>query len=1104
MERKEPNDREELRRLIRRVRNRWRMRQLLTGGLVTLAAGLTALLLVSVVLARWSPGPVPGTIFAALVYLGVFGVAVRTLLLPATRRLNDRQVALYLEEHEPGLRAEILTAVEAIDGESGGEGGTLLDRLVRTAVTRSREVEGGRRVDREPLRRLSWTTATAAAALLLVFLVDPLGIRTGLPDALQPWSAVEAASPLLLEVTPGDTTIVRGSELALSASSVGFDAEDVVVAVRSRESNGWERWPMIPDPGGSVHQFLLFRVDEPIDYFVEADGVRSMTHRVDVTDLPYVSRLELEIHHPAYTGRAPERLDNGRDLAVLPGTRIRVRAHPTVSAPGGRVVLEGMEDVELSVGADGSLEGEFRVERSGSYRVELSDERGVLHRGTPDHLIDLLEDLPPVVSFARPGRDVRATSVEEVYVEARAADDHSVAVLDIVYSVNGESPRSVSLIGDPATRLPEVSAGHTFFLEEYDLRPGDLVAYHARALDNGPNAEAREARTDLYFIEIRPFSQDFSQADAGGQMPGDGGQDGDDMGGQYSQRQRDIVTATFNVERDRRFYAPGQMEEDLLTLREAQRRLKEEVDSFLAELTPRLARAPEEMHEVAELLPVAIEAMGVAVEMLEAGDPSEALPPEQRALQYLLRAEAVFREVQLAQADGAGGGGGGAELREDLADYFDLEMDRLRNQYEELQRGERREMDQQRDETLERLRELARRQEQERERLRRAQEQLPAGSPAPGGESQRRLAEETEEAARQLERLAREQSSPEMAETARRLHEAAEAMRRSAAMRDQGGTEHANEAARALEDARRLLDRDRRSRLEQEASEAAERTRRALERQRGIEEAVDRLPEGPPPERRTAAAPLRFDRDDLVEELQGLRDELRRLAGEAAREDREAERKFREAAAAIGEGRLMERIEFARRMMDRMQPDQAREHEAETTRLLEELSEQVRAAAARVESGAGGTPGELAERARELARGAESMEERSRRASEGRAEGEGIDPESARQLSREAGERAAEAEDLRQGLQGMGASTDRLDGLIGRFRELEAEPRYLDPREVAEIQRELIEGFLELEFELRRHLSGGDERAPMVANPGDVPEVYRDLVEEYFRTLAEP
>ena len=47
---------------------------------------------------------------------------------------------------------------------------------------------------------------------------------------------------------------------------------------------------------------MLFDVAAPIDYFVEAVGVRSPVYTLKVADMPYVQKLELEYHFPAYTG----------------------------------------------------------------------------------------------------------------------------------------------------------------------------------------------------------------------------------------------------------------------------------------------------------------------------------------------------------------------------------------------------------------------------------------------------------------------------------------------------------------------------------------------------------------------------------------------------------------------------------------------------------------------------------------------------------------------------------------------------------------------------------------------------------------------------------
>ena len=64
---------------------------------------------------------------------------------------------------------------------------------------------------------------------------------------------------------------------------------------------------------------------------------------------------------------------------------------------------------------------------------------------------------------------------------------------------------------------------------------------------------------------------------------------------------------------------------------------------------------------------------------------NDAIPGEQKALQYLLRAEATFRQIEVAFGNSGGGGGGGGGAGRDLASLFDLELDTQKNQYETAQ-----------------------------------------------------------------------------------------------------------------------------------------------------------------------------------------------------------------------------------------------------------------------------------------------------------------------------------------------------------------------------------------------------------------------------------
>ena len=101
------------------------------------------------------------------------------------------------------------------------------------------------------------------------------------------------------------------------------------------------------------------------------------------------------------------------------------------------------------------------------------------------------------------------------------------------------------------------------------------------------------------------------------------------------------------------------------------------------------------------------------------------MPPEQRALKEPQRADAIFREIQVAFNQS--GQGQNSQQAEELADLFELEMDKRKNQYETLNRERQQQSQQQDDEAKRKLEELARRMqrevEQQQQRMQQARNQ---------------------------------------------------------------------------------------------------------------------------------------------------------------------------------------------------------------------------------------------------------------------------------------------------------------------------------------------------------------------------------------------
>src|SRR3954469_1214180 len=663
----------ELVEIIHQVRRRWRMKLALRGALGVVGLGVLVLLASAYGLESWRFTPAAIITFRIVVALAMVGLVGYFFVRPLLRQATDEQVALYLEEHEPSLQAAIISAVEAEHGGSGSPfSATLVRRLVESAVEKARAIDGGRRVEAVPMRRYGATLALISGAAIALFLLGPAYLRHALSALLIVSRDVEAAAPYSIEVTPGNATVARGADQAITAKLSGFTSEQAAIVMRKSPTAAYERVPLLRNENGS-YEGMLFDLAAPIEYFVEANGVNSKHFNLKVVDLPYVQRLELEYHFPAYTGLAPQKVEDGGDIAVLKGAEVHVRAVPTMAAPGGQIVLGDKDKSGLSPDTSGGspapLLGTFNVDRDGFYHIELDAPSGERLTASPQYTIDALDDQPPTVSISKPGRDTTASPIEEVFVEAHAEDDFGVRDLELVYSVNGGAEKTVHLF-DGKKRMTEVSGGHTFYLEELDVKPGDFVSYYAKAADNDAVQGSKPAMSDMYFVRVRPLSKEFKKAESNAGGGGGGGGGGGQVGA-LSQQQRQIIAATFNINRDRKTMAADKLRENSTVIALSQAKLRDQVDGLVTRMNSRLVQQDPAFKKVADLLPQAVTEMKQAEAKLQAASPDGAIPFEQKALQILQKAEEEYEtqvSMQRQQGGGGGGGGGQSQMAEDLAD----------------------------------------------------------------------------------------------------------------------------------------------------------------------------------------------------------------------------------------------------------------------------------------------------------------------------------------------------------------------------------------------------------------------------------------------------
>jgi hypothetical protein len=663
--------REQLHAYIAQLEQRLRWSTILRGAAIVTGGALVAtLVLVAIANAlAFSHGSVTAARFALILILAI--AAAAGLALPL-RRLTRRRAIGTAETAFPQFQQRLTTFAER-DGQD-----PFIELLAGDALDVARTAEPKEMVTDRRLWVSLGTAVGALAVLIWMVAAGPGFIGYG---ASLLWTGPRKPALYDLRVAPGDAVIRRHADQMISALPTGLRSPDVKLYARFQSSPRWETIAMQHSAASFAggYQFVFAALPENVEYYVTAGAITSKHFNIRVTDLPSVKQIRVTYHYPGWTGMPPEIEERGADLRAVTGTEAELEIATDRPLPGGEIQLDNGQKIQLTGGQNNLYHGSVKMDHDGVYHV-AGIEQGQNVRVSEDFFIEARKANPPQIAMVRPGRgDYHASPIEEVTLTAHATDEYGLKGVTLHYSVNGGAETAIDVL--PKKGEKQADGSTTLALETFKLVPGDLVSVYATAKDANP--ESAEAHTEMIFIQADPFEREFSQSQAGGGGGGGGGGGQGNDSAQISQREKEIIASTFKQQSDKN--ATAQQAADIAKiLAQAQGTLRDQSVTLSGRLEAReLTNENKAISEFQKDMLTASEAMTPASQQLQQQKWKDAIPNEQKALQALLRAEATFRQIQVAfgQQGGGGGGGGGGAAR-DLAALFDLELDTEKNQYE--------------------------------------------------------------------------------------------------------------------------------------------------------------------------------------------------------------------------------------------------------------------------------------------------------------------------------------------------------------------------------------------------------------------------------------
>ncbi len=703
------------------ARRVWKRTLFWTGCAIAIV-GLIAILAGAAIVDLLMPLPSSVRIVLLVGIVGAVGYLLyRYLIQPLRVKLTPHDVALNVERKHQDLEDRLVSALQFGEVETEDPiKSHLLQRLVTDAVERTEGIDFKATVNKSRKRKHIGIAVAVFAGCALLALIFPTELNTSLNRLLSPWEKTEPVFTTKLTVEPGNARILRGRSLAINLEVTGKSADKARLVYTKQGSTAdtelqRQEIDMVRIEGEKRRfGYELFNINENIAYYVAANETESERYTVEVFDMPKLTAIEVAYTYPEYTQLKPIIQQGDGNIRAVAGSQAEVRITTNKAIQSGTLTVDAGDPTPMIIFDGRTLTTTLDVLNDGKYTVKLLCVDGFNNQTPIEYTVTAIPDEPPEIVIKEPGRDIKATKLEEVTVLAEATDDYGVENMTLMYSIGSGEPQELAAETVEVKEKKIISGAYVFYLEELDVEPGELISYYAQATDNNTRTGPGTSTSELYFIEVRPFNERYMQMDAEGQQAlAPEGQPFPNL----IADQRAIIKNTWKHIHSR----PSPMTEDyqaaVKKIGKAQDQLKDKTQRTVDELSMSMRDANVDP-EMLMSLEQAVGKMGEASDELFAIKPKAALPHEQDALELLTKAMMELDKVLTQMRSG------GSQA---AADNIEMDMEDLQDAIEQDENELDEQMAEQTQELLDQARDMLGQQEQLTEQSQRlAREQQPS------------------------------------------------------------------------------------------------------------------------------------------------------------------------------------------------------------------------------------------------------------------------------------------------------------------------------------------------------------------------------------------
>ena len=257
--------------------------------------------------------------------------------------------------------------------------------------------------------------------VISLFTISNDSLTKSLERVVNHRTAYKPPAPFSFDLVNKSLQVIQGKPITISLKTVGEVIPNEAKIIFDNQQY------YLQNNGKASFSYTFSDVQNPINFYVEANGVQSQDYKIDVIGTPTINNISLELNFPKYLGRKNEQIKNSTSLIIPEGTKItwNVKTKQTKNV----AFINDNKKANFVNIADDIFEYKKQIRKALNYQISTSND----HLQDYENLqfsIAVVKDEFPLISVSS---NIDSISRGTAQFAGQISDDYGLLKLQLVY-----------------------------------------------------------------------------------------------------------------------------------------------------------------------------------------------------------------------------------------------------------------------------------------------------------------------------------------------------------------------------------------------------------------------------------------------------------------------------------------------------------------------------------------------------------------------------------------------------------------------------------------------------------------------------------------------